>query len=145
MDNEKIQSLISQLKGVGLGDEEILDVFYAAFQKGKMDRKDLETLADSLGYELDDDFKEDKTPDPIEGGKPEDVTPEEAKDLKEIKPGESKEEFKEKVDEAKDEMESVADDKKEEAEAHEDEDEEKKDSESEEDKEWDEANKYFKI
>lgn len=133
MDNEKIQSLISQLKGVGLGDEEILDVFYAAFQKGKMDRKDLETLADSLGYELDDDFKEDKTPDPIEGG----TTPEEAKDLKEIKPGESKEEFKEKIDEAKDEMESVADDKKEE----EHEDEEKKDSED----EWDEANKYFKI
>jgi hypothetical protein len=131
MDNEKIQSLISQLKGVGLGDEEILDVFYAAFQKGKMDRKDLETLADSLGYELDDDFKEDKTPDPIEGGegkKPE-VTPEAAEDLKEIKPGESKEEFKEKVDEAKGEIEADADDKKEDHE----------------DKEWEEANKYFKI
>lgn len=136
MDNEKIQSLISQLKGVGLGDEEILDVFYATFKKGKMDRKDLETLADSLGYELDDDFKEDKTPDPIEGGEP-DITKEEAEDLKEIKPGESKEEFKEKVDEAKDEMEADADDKKEE-EDHEEKSEEDKD-------EWEEANKYFKI
>ena len=136
MDNEKIQSLISQLKGVGLGDEEILDVFYAAFQKGKMDRKDLETLADSLGYELDDDFKEDKTPDPIEGKKPE-VTPEAAEDLKEIKPGESKEEFKEKDDEAKGEIEADADDKKEEK--------EEKAEDHEEDKEWEEANKYFKI
>lgn len=130
MDNEKIQSLIEQLKGVGLSDEEILDVFYAAFEKGKMDRKDLETLADSLGYELDDDFKNEKAPDPIaEGGEGGDITKTEAEDLKEIKPGESKEEFKEKVDEAKDDIEADADDKKEE---------EEKD-------EWDEANKYFKV
>ena len=142
MDNEKIQSLISQLKGVGLDDEKILDVFYAAFKAGKMDRKDLETLADSLGYELDDDFKEDSEKDPIEGeGEKPELTPEEAEDLKEIKPGESKEEFKEKIDEAKDEMESEADDKKEEKEESAEDHEEK----SEEDKEWDEANKYFKI
>ena len=114
MDNEKIQALVAQLKGVGLDDEKILDIFYEAFEEGKMDRKDLETLAESLGYELDDDFKEDKTPDPIEN--PEngsDISESEAEDLKEIKPGESKEEFKEKIDEAKDDMESDEDDKKE--------------------------------
>ena len=143
MDNEKIQSLVEQLKGVGLSDEEILDVFYAAFEKGKMDRKDLETLADSLGYELDDDFKEDKTPDPIQSGNPEaeDITKSEAEDLKEIKPGESAEDFKEKVDEAKDEIESDEDTKEEDHEKSDD----AEDGEEEEDKEWEEANKYFKI
>lgn len=139
MDNEKIESLISQLRGVGLGDEEILDVFYAAFEKGKMDRKDLETLAESLGYELDDDFKDDKTPDPIENTGADDsaaanVTPTEAEDLKQIKPGESKEEFKDKVDEAKDDMEADEDDKAEEGEEK-----------SDDDVEWDEAKKYFKL
>ena len=139
MDNEKIQSLVEQLKGVGLSDEEILDVFYATFQKGKMDRKDLETLADSLGYELDDDFKADKTPDPIQQGgeNPEDITKSEAEDLKQIQPGESKEEFKDKIDEAKDEIESNIDDKAEE--------DKEEDSEGDDDKEWEEANKYFKI
>ncbi len=138
MDKEQIDSLVSQLKGVGLDDEQILDVFYEAFKKGKMDRKDLETLADSLGYELDDDFKNEATPDPIEGGEggeePE-ITKDEAEDLKEIKPGESKEEFEEKVDEAKDEMESDKDDHEEKEEEDEDEDEEEKET----------LNKYFKI
>ncbi len=144
MDKEQIDSLVSQLKGVGLDDEQILDVFYEAFKKGKMDRKDLETLADSLGYELDDDFKNEATPDPIEGeakseepASPEEpeITKDEAEDLKEIKPGESKEEFEEKIDEAKDEMESDKDDHEEKEEEDEDEDEEEKET----------LNKYFKI
>ena len=145
MDKEKIDSLVSQLKGVGLSDEEILDVFYAAFKAGKMDRKDLETLADSLGYELDDDFKEDSEKDPIESGDvSDDANPagdlkSVAEDLKEIKPGESKEEFKEKIDEAKDDIEADKDDKKEEEDKSDDDDSDKDED------EWDEANKYFKI
>ena len=141
MDNEQIQALIDQLKGIGLDDEKILDIFYEAFQEGKMDRKDLETLAESMGYELQDDFKEDKTPDPIEDkeeGKLDDLSKDDIEDLKEIKPGESKEEFEEKVDEVKDDLESDEDDKKEEEEKDEDEEED-------EDKGWEEANKYFKL
>lgn len=142
MDNEQIQSLISQLKAVGLEDEQIMDVFYEAFTKGKMDRKDLETLAESLGYELDDDFKAEPTPDPIEGDKPEGDAPE-AEDLKEIKPGESVEEFKDKIEEAKEDGEGEVEEKEEEKEeSHDDED---TDEGEEEDEEWDEANKYFKI
>ena len=151
MDNEQIQSLISQLKGVGLSDEEILDVFYAAFEKGKMDRKDLETLADSLGYELADDFKEDKTPDPIAAGGDAagaDIEKSDAEDLKEIEPGESPEEFKEKVDEAKDDIEIADEDEEPSEDDGEDADEEDagEDEEVEEDdEEWEEAKKYFKI
>lgn len=140
MDKEQIDSLVSQLKGVGLDDEQILDVFYEAFTKGKMDRKDLETLAESLGYELDEEFKDEKTPDPIDAGAApaggEDITKDEAEDLKEIKPGESKEEFKEKIDEAKDDMEADEDDKEEDSKSEDDG----------EDKEEEETlNKYFKI
>lgn len=139
MNKEQIDSLVSQLKGVGLDDEQILDVFYEAFSKGKMDRKDLEALADSLGYELDDDFKEDKEPDPIDSPKEDKPADAEdlksaAEDLKEIKPGESKEEFKEKIDEAKEDIESDKDEDKEDEDKDEEEAEEKEAME-----------KYFKI
>lgn len=149
MDNEQIQSLISQLKAVGLEDEQIMDVFYEAFTKGKMDRKDLETLAESLGYELDDDFKAEPTPDPIEGDKPAEGgdVPAGAEDLKEIKPGESVEEFKDKVEEAKGDGEGDVEEEEDKEESHEDDDNTDTDEGDDdgEDKEWDEANKYFKI
>ena len=136
MNKEQNDSLVSQLKGVGLDDEQILDVFYEAFSKGKMDRKDLEVLADSLGYELDDDFKNEETPDPInseENAAGDGITESEAEDLKEIKPGESKEECQGKVEEAKsDESESESED--DESEKDEDEDEEEET-----------MKKYFKI
>lgn len=102
MNNDEILSLIEQLKAQGLGEEEIMDVYYESFKEGKMDRKDLETLANALGYELTDDFKADEHEDPISAGAAEGVSKEEAEDLKEIKPGESEEEFKEKIEEAKD-------------------------------------------
>jgi hypothetical protein len=65
MNREEIEELIRQLKAAGLDEEKIMEVFYAAFEEGKMDRKDLETLTNAMGYELTDDFKNDETPDPI--------------------------------------------------------------------------------
>ena len=144
MDEKEIQSLIDQLKAQGMDDEKIMDMYYEMFVDGKMDREDLETLAGYLGYELDDDFKNDEHADPIEEDaekvdeEPEEalenISKEEAEDLKAMKPGESKEEFEEKVEDAKEDLE--------EAEKHDD---EAKDEKSDEDKEWDEANKYFKV
>lgn len=164
MNEEQIKSLIDQLKGAGLEEEQIMDVFYETFKKGKMDRKDLETLANALGYELTDDFKEDSTPDPIEGGADlGDISEEKLEDAKEIGEGESKEDFEEKIEDIKDD---AGDDLKEEASEEKSEDEEapadedKSDEpapadesdesddaedESDEDKEWEEANKLFKL
>ena len=142
MEREEIDSLVKQLKAQGLSDEEIMDTYYEAFTKGEMDRKDLEVLAEHLGYELDDDFKNDEHPDPIEADKVDEepkeeekeLSEEEAEDLKAMKPGESKEEFEDRVEDAKDDLE--------EAEKH---DEEAKEEKVDEDKEWEEANKYFKA
>ena len=101
MNSEEIQSLIEQLKAQGLSEEDIMEIFFQTFTEGKMDRKDLETLADAMGYELTDEFKNDETPDPIEEAPAEGLeglTKEEVEDAKEIEPGESKEEFKEKLE-----------------------------------------------
>ena len=72
MNNEEIQSLINQLKATGLSDEQIMETFYEAFQKGEMDRADLEALANAMDYELTDEFKNEPAQDPInapaEGG-----------------------------------------------------------------------------
>lgn len=99
MDKTEMNSLVSQLKATGLTEEEIMDTFYAAFQEGKMDRKDLEACANFMGYELTDDFKNDATPDPMSSPDLGDgITKEEAEDAKEIKPGETAEEFKDSID-----------------------------------------------
>lgn len=121
MNETEIESLIKQLKAAGLDEEEIMETFFETFQEGKMDRKDLETLAEFMGYELTDEFKNDKTPDPIavKG-----ISKEEAEDVKEIQPEEDKEEFKEKVESAKSEEEPVESE--------------------DEDKEWEEVQKKFK-
>lgn len=142
MNSEEIQSLIEQLKAQGLSEEEIMDTFYQTFTEGKMDRKDLETLAEAMGYELTDDFKNEETPDPIEAGAPAEGMSEEAlEDVKAIEPGESEEEFKEKVEDVKEgEEEEKSEESEEKSEAEEDKEEEKS-----EDEEWKEANKYFKL
>lgn len=164
MNEEQIKSLIDQLKGAGLEEEQIMDVFYETFKKGKMDRKDLETLANALGYELTDDFKEDSTPDPIEGGADlGDISEEKLEDAKEIGEGESKEDFEEKIEDIKDDAgedlkeeaseeksedeETPADEDKSDEPAPADESDESDDAEeeSDEDKEWEEANKLFKL
>ena len=75
-----------------------------------MSKDDLAALAESMGYELDEEFEKDEAPAPAEEGK---VSQEEAEDLKEIKPGESEEEFKEKVEEAKEEKGDEDEDKEE--------------------------------
>ena len=147
MNEQEIQSLIKQLKAAGLNDEQIMDTFYEAFESGEMDRKDLEVLAEAMGYELTDDFKNDENPDPIaapeapkadEAGNGE-ISKNEAEDLKEIKPGESPEEFKEKVDEAPKAEEPAAEEPKE------DKPEEPKADEGDDDeKGWEEAQKKFK-
>ena len=77
MDKNEIQQLVNQLriqlanepkvkeKGPDAIDEAILDIFFEAFVQGKMDRFDLKTLFDFMGYELPEGFMEDPTPDPI--------------------------------------------------------------------------------
>ena len=136
MDNEEIKSLIEQLKATGLGEEEIMDVFYKTFEKGKMDRKDLETLANEMGYELTDEFKNDEHPDPIEN-EGEETT--DLDDAKELKPGETKDEFKDRIDD----MDTVEGD---EVEGDDDSDDvEDKDDDENEEEEWKEAQKLFKI
>lgn len=135
MEEKEIQSLIEQLKATGLNEEEIMDVFYKAFTDGEMDRKDLETLSEYMGYELTDDFKNDPQPDPIAGGNDGNdgnASKEQIEEAKEIKPGESEEEFKDKI--------GIDGD------GGEGENEEKPEPESDDDdKEWDEAQKMFKI
>lgn len=129
MDKTEMNSLVSQLKATGLTEEEIMDTFYAAFQEGKMDRKDLEACANFMGYELTDDFKNDPTPDPMSSPNSGDgITKEEAESAKEIKPGETAEEFK-------DSIETESDSK---------EDSEDSDDSTDEDKEWEEVQKKFK-
>lgn len=99
MDKTEMNSLVSQLKATGLTEEEIMDTFYAAFQEGKMDRKDLEACANFMGYELTDDFKNDPTPDPMSSPNSGDgITKEEAENAKEIKPGETAEKFKDSIE-----------------------------------------------
>lgn len=144
MNNEEIQSLIKQLKGAGLEDEQIMENFYEMFKDGEMNREDLETLAKAMGYELTDDFKNDSAPDPIEAEKGEDekvgdLSKAELEDAKEIEPGQTKEEFKEEIDELKgdeDKVEVKEEDDKEEVEDDDDEDEEE---------DWEEAQKLFKA
>ena len=137
MDNEEIKSLIEQLKATGLGEEEIMDVFYKTFEKGKMDRKDLETLANEMGYELTDEFKNDEHLDPIET-EGEETT--DLDDAKELKPGETKDEFKDRIDD----MDKVEDGDEVEGDDDSDDVEDKDDDENEEE-EWKEAQKLFKI
>lgn len=130
MDKTEMNSLVNQLKAAGLTEEEIMDTFYATFQEGKMDRKDLEACANFMGYELTDDFKNDATPDPMSSPDSGDgITKEEAENAKEIKPGETAEEFKDSI-----ETESEDSGK---------EDSEEEDS-TDEDKEWEEVQKKFK-
>lgn len=129
MDKTEMNSLVNQLKAAGLTEEEIMDTFYATFQEGKMDRKDLEACANFMGYELTDDFKNDATPDPMSSPDSGDgITKEEAENAKEIKPGETADEFK-------DSIETESEDSKE--------DSEEEDS-TDEDKEWEEVQKKFK-
>lgn len=148
MNNEEIKSLIEQLKATGLKDEEIMDIFWETFTKGEMDRKDLETLANAMGYELTDDFKNDEHPDPISLDDTDGLSKEDLEDAKEIQPGESKEEFQEKIGD----MSKVDGDEDEEANTDfdsEDEEDENETSDSSEDEEndedWEEAQKLFKI
>lgn len=159
MDSEQIKALIEQLKAQGLDEEEIMTVFYETFTKGEMDRKDLETLAEAMGYELTDDFKNEPAADPIASEGAEGLSKEELEDAKEIAPSESEEEFKEDIEEAKEgldeeekgeeEPKSEVEEEKEEEE-EEEEEEEKSEPESEEEpedeeKEWEEAQHLFKI
>ena len=143
MNYEEIQSLIDQLKASGLKDEEIMDVFWTAFSKGEMDRKDLETLAEAMGYELTDDFKNDEQPDPINSGADENaqgLSEKELEDAKAIEPGETVEDFKEKIDETP-KVESESDeeeDSDEYSDSEEDEDEDEEEG-------WKKAQKLFKI
>lgn len=130
MDKTEMNSLVSQLKAAGLTEEEIMDTFYAAFQEGKMDRKDLEACANFMGYELTDDFKNDATPDPMSSPASGDgITKEEAENAKEIKPGETAEEFKDSIETESNDSEK--------------DDSEEEDS-TDEDKEWEEVQKKFK-
>jgi hypothetical protein len=162
MNEEEIQALIKQLKAQGLSEEEIMATFYETFEKGDMDRKDLETLANAMGYELTDDFKNEPTPDPIEANGAEGMSKEDLEAAKEIAPNETKEEFQEKLEGGEGEEPKAEEEKSEaegekeeqpEAEPTETEDEDKGEDahadegeeEPSEDEEWEEAQKLFKI
>ena len=145
MNREEMESLVKQLEAAGLSEEQIMETFFETFQDGKMDREDLEALAEFMGYELTDGFKKDENPDPIEGGAEEGVDKAEAEDLKEIQPGESKEEFEEKIEEAKGEEKAEPEKPAEEEKSESIEEEKAEDGEEEvdEDKEWEEVQKKF--
>ena len=138
MNNEEIESLIKQLKAQGLDEEEIMGIFYDVFEKGEMDRKDLETLAEAMGYELTDDFKNEPTPDPIAAEGVEGLSEEQLEDAKAIEPGESKEEFKEKIEDAKEGLDTEAKDEEIEEKFEDKMEEEKSEIEEEDDSEEDE-------
>lgn len=144
MNNEEIEALVEQLKAQGLSEEQIMDVFYKTFEEGKMDRKDLETLANFMGYELTDEFKNEPTPDPIEANGMEGMSTEDLEEAKEIAPGESEEEFKEKLEGAEEEL-GEEEETESEEETEETEEAEEGEEEKSEDEEWEEANKYFKL
>ena len=136
MDKTEMNSLVNQLKAAGLTEEEIMDTFYATFQEGKMDRKDLEACANFMGYELTDDFKNDATPDPMSSPDLGDgITKEEAENAKEIKPGETAEGFKDSIETESEKSEDSEEDSKEDS---------KEDDSTDEDKEWEEVQKKFK-
>lgn len=114
MNDEEIRSTIEQMKAQLKAkpenaeksedeiDEIMLNGFLKAVSEGEMSKEDLITLAEAMGYEPTEEFKNDSE-DPStfageEGGAP---TKEELEEVREIKPGESKEEFKEKVEDVK--------------------------------------------
>ena len=149
MDRAEMESLVKQLKGAGLTEEQIMETFFETFQEGKMDRKDLEACAEFMGYELTDDFKNDATPDPIaaggDAGAAGGVTEEQAEAAKEIKPGENPEEFKEEIgaeDNKTPEPEQPAPETQPESKPEQPAPE--KEEETDEDKEWEEVQKKFK-
>lgn len=145
MDEKEIASLMERLRATGMSDEEIMDSLYQAFEKGEMDRKDLETLAGHLGYELTDDFKNEPTPDPINGGGGE-VTKEQAENAKEIEPGESADEFRESIGEDKGgNTDSESDDESEEEDPFEKGPKKAEKGEDFDEDEWKEAQKLFGI
>lgn len=153
-------SLISQLKAQNVSEDDMMDLFYKGFTEGKIDRGQLESLANELGYELTDEFKNDPTPDPIaspagaeggEGG----ITEGDAEAAKQLEPGESADDFKDRVlggegEEAPDaegDDETPADEGDEGDEADDDDSEEDGDDglkDGDDEEEWKEAQKYFK-
>lgn len=161
MNEEQINSLIEQLKAAGLEEDDIMNVFYETFEKGKMDRKDLETLANVMGYELTDEFKNDPTPDPIASEGAEDMSEEDLKNARTLEesgadtPEEFKEEMEDKAEnteigEGEEDEDDEADDTEE---ADEDTDEGDYDAEGDDDAEdededdadWKKAQKMFKL
>ena len=147
MNNEQIQSLIKQLTATGLNEEEIMNVFYETFQKGELDRKDLEALAEAMGFDLTDDFKNDPQPDPVAAGEGVgDVSKETLEGAKEIEPGQNPEDFKQEIEGvAPVPTPSEGSEEKPEDESTAKEGEEQSNGISDEDKDWDEAQKLFKI
>lgn len=138
MNEEQINSLIEQLRASGMDDEKIMDVFFKTFQEGKMDREDLETLANVLGYELTDEFKNDPTPDPIESEELEDMSTEELQNPENVEEDKGDEDKEDDSDSEEDE------DKEEDSDSEEDKEEDDSDSEEDEE-EWKKAQKLFQI
>ena len=154
MNEEQINSLIEQLKAAGLEEDDIMNVFYETFEKGKMDRKDLETLANVMGYELTDEFKNDPTPDPIASEGAEDMSEEDLKNARTLEESgaDTPEEFKEEMEEKAEDTEiGEGEDDEDEADDAEEDDEDISDSdddaedEDEDDADWKKAQKMFKL
>jgi hypothetical protein len=124
-------------------DEMILDGFFDAFKDGEMSREDLMAIAEAMGYEPTEEFKNEEAPDPIEAKEMGDgnLDKKELEETKVMQPGESKEEFKEKVEDVKDDA-----DKKEESEDESEEEESDEEEEFEsEDEEREKASELFGV
>ena len=90
MEQTEMESLVRQLKGAGLTEEQIMDTFYETFKGGEMDKEDLKSMAEFMGYELTPEFESDGHAQPIDGGEgnapAEGITKEEAEKAKENPP-----------------------------------------------------------
>ncbi len=65
MTYEEFVELCKELRAQGATDKDILDALFQMFLDGKISKVDLGKLAGALGYQLSQEFLNDKTPDPI--------------------------------------------------------------------------------
>lgn len=92
MNNEEFMKLCEEFKAQGLDDKDILNVIYQMFKDEKIEKDEMVKMANSLGFELSEEFQEE-----AKGSGDEDLTPEEVEDAQEVE-SEDKEEESEKED-----------------------------------------------
>ena len=58
MTKEEIERAIKELRNQGLDDEELIETFKLMYLDNRIDRRELNSLLDVMGYELSDDYKD---------------------------------------------------------------------------------------